>query len=171
MRRALALALVLFLASATPAEAFTWRNATVRLVPENVIRVLIAQEHLRVCNDALRNSIQLDWAARFKAMDMGFRNRFDHAFVDGAHIWDFYEEAGIDRSGGAGEIIAVNNFPNGDSPRKAFEGWMASQAHRDAIRNCDYDRFGVGAFKTKANGGEGKKWYVAEFVNSDTGTD
>lgn len=169
--RALALAIVLLLASATIVEAFTWRNATVRLVPENTLRALVAFEHLRVCNDAIRESPQLNWVARWKAMDMGFRDRLSHTFVDGTHVWDYYEWAGIDRSGGAGEIIAVNNFPNHDSPRTAFIGWMDSATHRDAIRNCDFDRMGVGAFKTRGGGADGSKWYVVEFVNSDTSTD
>jgi uncharacterized protein YkwD len=107
----------------------------------------------------------LIWAARYKAMDMGYRDRMSHDLVDGKLVFAFYNEAGIVKTYGAGEILAWNNYPPDQSPAVAFAGWLKSSTHAAIIRNCDYDRFGVGAFKTKDPGGYESKWYAAEFTN------
>lgn len=157
--------LLALVVTGTTMAALGWRNATVSADAESTVASLIAAEHLRACGKAIRLNAQLTNAARFKAQDMGYRNRLSHAFVDGKRIWDFYAFAGIARPYGAGEILAVNNVADGDSPRRAFHQWMESPGHRALIRTCGYDRFGVGAFQAKGGGDGGSKWYAAEFTN------
>jgi uncharacterized protein YkwD len=51
-----------------------------------------------------------------------------------------------------GENIAQNNAPLKDSPKVAFDGWMASpKGHREAILNHDFEEIGIGV-KCAANG-------------------
>ncbi len=163
-----ALAFVLLVAFslmfAPPVSASTWGVGRPSESAEAIVRGLINGEHSRVCGKTLDHRPKLGWAARYKAMDMGYRDTLSHAFVDDSRIRDFYPEVRIDFSHGAGEIIGVNTYSDSGSPRRIFEGWMASPDHRGAIRNCDYDRFGVGAFQTKG-GNSGTKWYAVEFTN------
>lgn len=164
--RSVGLALVLcLLVAGTAAAITTWRLATVSGPAEKTLAELIQTEHVRVCGKALTLDSQLIWAARYKAQDMGYRNRLSHTFIDGKRIWDFYAEAGISKRYGAGENIGWNNYPDDESARRMFRGFMDSAGHRALIRNCDYDRFGVGAFQTKGGSTEGKKWYAVEFTN------
>jgi uncharacterized protein YkwD len=165
MRRLILPALLALTVSGAVHAGTGWRVGTVSRDAEHVIRALVVAEHFRVCGKTLRYDSQLVWAARYKAQDMGYRNRMSHTFLDGKRIWDFYAQAGVPRTYGAGEIIGVNTYPDLDSPRVMFRGWMNSTGHRAIIRNCDYDRFGIGAFQTRG-GSEGTKWYAGEFTNT-----
>lgn len=157
-----AAALALLLGAGTVSAALIWGNATVNVTVQRQIEQLINAEHLRVCGKYLSHSSQLRTIARWKATSMGIRDRMSHYTVDGRRTFDFYAQAGIPKTYGAGEIIAVNNYPDDQTARVAFNGWMGSTSHRAAIRNCDYDRFGVGTFKTA---GKSNKWYAVEFTN------
>lgn len=159
-------AIIILLLSSSVALALDWTNAHTSNTAEAQVSGLIQAEHLRVCGTSIGISYQLRDAARYKAQDMGYRNRMTHAFVDGKYIWDFYGFAGIARTYGSGEIIAWNNYPDDQSPTVAFNGWMGSSTHRAIIQSCAYDNFGVGAFQTKGGGTEGGKWYAAEFTNT-----
>jgi uncharacterized protein YkwD len=159
--RVLALGLILAMTVSGAVYAVTaWQTGTVSKAATAELRALIGAEHFRVCSRSLAHDPQLRWVARWKAMDMGLRDDLDHRTVDGHEIWDFYDRAGIPKPYGAGEIIGVNTFPVGVTAQVVFDGWMASAGHRALIRNCDYDRFGVGAFRTRD-----LKWYAVEFTN------
>ena len=165
--RALFFALIAVLSVTTSVMAVTlWQNATVAPSAEDYIRKHIAAEHYRVCGHAIVFNTKLSWASRYKAEDMGYRNKMSHPLIDGKMVWDFYNNAGIGWTYGAGEIVAWNNWPDDQSAAVAFKGWMNSDGHRAIIQNCDFDHFGVGVFKTKVGGGEGGKWYAAEFTNT-----
>ena len=158
--RILGFSLILALTVSGAVHAVTaWQTGTVSKAVE--LRVLIQAEHVRVCGSSLSNDPQLRWVARWKAMDMGLRDTLSHRTVDGHVVWDFYDHAGIPKPYGAGEILGVNTFSLGTTVQVVFDGWMASPGHRALIRNCDYDRFGVGAFRTRT-----LKWYVVEFTNT-----
>lgn len=163
----LALSFLLLMVLSGTVLALSWSPATVEPDAEDVIRAAVQAEHRRACgDDDFSHDRPLRWAARYKAMDMGYRDTMSHALADDARVFDFYTTAGIDKSHGAGEIIAFNNFPNDESAEVAFRGWMNSQPHREAIQNCDYDRFGVGAFKTAdPDTPLTSKWYAVEFTN------
>lgn len=158
--RAALLALILALVLPGDAYAYSWTTGTFNAEATQRMRDLINGEHVRACGTPLATSRQLRDVARWKAADMGLRNTISHTTVDGLRIWNLYDNAGIEWTYGAGEILAVNTFPLDETVRAAFDGWMDSDGHRAAIQNCDYDRFGVGVFRTKD-----KKWYVAEFTN------
>src|SRR5688572_30783036 len=115
-------AIALVLAMPMAVQAATWQTATISGSITGQLRTLIQAEHVRVCGKKLDSHPQLKWAARFKAMDMGYRDRMSHAFIDGKRIWDFYAQAGIPWTYGAGEIIAVNTFPLDVTARVAFDG-------------------------------------------------
>lgn len=162
--RALFFGLLLLLLVTGIALAFSWNNASVSVTPESEIVTKIKAEHLRVCGEPLVVQSGLTWAARYKAQDMGYHDKMAHPLSDGRMIWEFYNEAGISWPYGAGEIVAWNTYPDDQTASVAFNGWMNSPGHRAIIQNCDFDHFGVGAFKTK-DGGTLSKWYAAEFTN------
>lgn len=151
--------LALILPATTIASHISWRTATVNGPATYELRDLIKAEHKRVCGKTLTHDSQLVWAARYKAMDMGYRNYFAHKLQDGKMVWDFYATAGIPWRNG-GEILAWNNYPNHDSARAAYRQFMGSSSHRAVIRDCTYTHFGVGAFKVAS----GKKYYAVEFT-------
>lgn len=168
MRRVTALLGALTLSVAVTGSAvagLAWRNATIYGAATREIRDLIQAEHRRVCGKTIDHDKQLREAARWKAMDMGFRDYFAHALQDGSYVWDYYAEAGISKRYGAGEIIAVNTYPDGQTAQVAFDGWMRSDGHRELIQACDFDHFGVGVFKTRGDGAYPQRWFVAEFTN------
>jgi uncharacterized protein YkwD len=150
----LALLLAVTLAGATAVSS--WQTGTVSASVTKQLRGLIADEHQRACRTSLEHNAQLKWMARWKAMDMGLRNDLSHT----PHVWDFYDQAGIPHRYGAGEILGVNGYPIDETAQAVFAGWLASPGHAGLIRNCDYDRFGVGVFRTKD-----QKWFAVEFTN------
>lgn len=158
---AITLALVLTaLLAGTALGATIWRGATVGVTEGYALRDLINAEHHRVCGSYLVNDAQLVWVARWKAQDMGYRGYFAHAALDGSHVWDFYDRVGIPWSKGTGEILAWNSYPDDYAASVAYSQFMASSSHRAAIRNCAFDRFGVGSFKAGT-----KRLFAVEFTN------
>lgn len=154
-------ALLLALTVAGAVQAVTaWPTATVSKAATAELRTLIQEEHQRACGRSLTHDPQLRWVARWKAIDMGFRDTLSHRTTDGHEAWDFYDRAGIPHPYGAGEILGVNTYPLETTAQAIFDGWLGSPGHRALIRNCDYDRFGVGAFRTRDT-----KWYAVEFTN------
>jgi len=153
---------LLAVAGGVIAGTIAWRDATVKESVQKDLRDLINAEHFRVCGEYLDHDGQLKDIATYKAIDSALRDRLEHTFEDGTRVWDYYARAGIPRTYGSGEIVGVNNYSDGTTAQAVFDGWMDSDAHRPLIRNCDYDRFGVGVYKIDAGN---LKWYAVEFTN------
>lgn len=112
---------------------------------------LIQTEHLRVCGTSLTSVVQHRSLDRWRARDMLDRNYFGHRIPGGSYYWDHFRRFGIEDwvSPNASEILATNTHVASDSGAGtyAYKGFMASAAHRGAIRNCAFNTFGVGAYR------------------------
>lgn len=153
----LAVLLLLLVGTNVLAAGLLWRIGTISPSASEQLRNKINREHARVCDGrALVYDGRLAAAAKYKALDMGYRDYFAHQNPQGDRVWDGYDEAGIGWSLAA-EIIAWNN--SGDPAARAFDQFMDSAEHRRAIRHCGYRRFGVGSFQTV-----GRKLFAVEFI-------
>lgn len=139
----------------------SWKKGTVNMDAATIMRDKIAARHTEVCGTSLVYDSQLIWIARWKAMDMGYRNYFGHKTPEGKYTREFFDRAGIPWRYGTGEILAWNSAADNDSPGMAFNQFMNSFPHRSVIQNCAYERFGVGTFKRA----DGHRYYAVEFTN------
>lgn len=147
-----------------PGTGAGWVVGTPSLSYENVLWDLINDEHQRVCGAFLQGDVTLDSYSRYKAADMGWHNYFAHADESGQNYWQLYPFGGITYSGtNASEILAYNTYDDALSPGAAYNAFMASSPHRNAIRNCTFTEFGVGSFK-QLNGTTFKRYWAVEFI-------
>lgn len=143
----LTIVLALFLLGAT---GFVWRNATVSVTPEAILRALIVAEHERVCGAGLSGSTPLTWMARYRSMDMLNNGYFAHKNPwTGRTVFNLMTRAGIPYATGS-EILVWNTYADDVSASVAYRQFMGSTPHRAAIRACSYVRMGVGAYKVGA---------------------
>lgn len=157
--KAAGLALLLMVILAGSVAAVTeWNRARVSPSAARELYSLVNAEHKRACGVGLTWDLKLRDAARWKAADMGYHNSLSHIDAAGKRTFELYRSAGRGYSV-AGEIIAWNSWPVGQTVAVAFNSWMSSDVHRAQIRSCTYTRVGVGAFRA----GD-KKWYAAEFI-------
>ena len=118
---------------------------------ETRLASLIRAEHVRFCGTSLTLVGQHVALDRWRAKDMLARNYFSHRIPGGSYYWDHFRRFGIEDwfSPHASEIIATNTHVASDAAAGtyAYEGFMDSAPHRAAIRNCDLNTFGVGAYR------------------------
>lgn len=81
--------------------------------------------------------------ARSRSIDMVARNYFSHQNPDGKYFEDYLAEAGIGFQK-AGEILAQNNYDEGQTAAVAIDGFLNSPPHRDILLDGEYTRVGVG---------------------------
>jgi uncharacterized protein YkwD len=97
--------------------------------------------------------------ARIRSSDMATRNYFSHTSPDGQTAFTLLDQWGIPYSW-AGENLARNNYPAGESAAVAAEDLMASPPHRENILSPNYTRVGVGY----AEDGSGMRYFTIVFV-------
>lgn len=89
--------------------------------------------------------------ARQRSQEMAATGLFSHRTPDGGSVFDRLTARRITWYG-AGEIIAWNTAPDGDtSARMALGAWLRSSGHRAILRSRDYNYIGVG-LAVAANG-------------------
>ncbi len=98
--------------------------------------------------------------ARARSYDMAERNYFSHAMPpDGSYFESLLDLAGIAYSQ-AGENIARNNYPDNETARRAYTGFMNSGSHRANILDPAYREIGVGVWFRP----DGMTYYTVLFV-------
>ena len=97
--------------------------------------------------------------ARIRSSDMAAKGYFSHTSPEGQSAFSLLDQWGIPYSW-AGENLARNNYPLGDTVAVAVRDLMASPPHRDNILNPNYTRVGVGY----AEDGSGMRYYTIVFV-------
>jgi len=97
--------------------------------------------------------------ARIRSSDMAARGYFSHTSPEGQSAFTLLDQWGIPYSW-AGENLARNNYPVGETVAVAAEDLMASPPHRANILSPNYTRVGVGY----AEDGSGMRYYTIVFV-------
>jgi uncharacterized protein YkwD len=97
--------------------------------------------------------------ARIRSSDMAARGYFSHTSPDGQSAFTLLDQWGIPYSW-AGENLARNNYPIGETTAIATEDLMASPPHRANMLSPNYTRVGVGY----AEDGSGMRYYTIVFV-------
>jgi uncharacterized protein YkwD len=99
--------------------------------------------------------------ARARSADMVANNYFSHTQTDGRSVFDILSTSGITWFG-AGEIIAVNNYPTFDtSLQRANLDWLNSPGHYAIVVSTSYNYVGVGLAVDTATG---KKFWTAVYM-------
>ncbi|MEI6400104.1 MAG: CAP domain-containing protein [bacterium] len=104
----------------------------------------------------LKESLNLDNSAEFKANDMLVRQYFEHQSPDGKGVSDLVENQGYEYIM-IGENLALGNFENSDA---VVTAWMNSPGHRANILNFRYTEIGVGIVKGNYHGNE--VWFAVQ---------
>jgi uncharacterized protein YkwD len=82
--------------------------------------------------------------ARARSADMVAKHYFSHTQPDGRNIFDIISASGIAWYG-AGEILAMNNYPTLDtSLQRANLDWLNSPGHYAIVVSTSYNYVGVG---------------------------
>jgi uncharacterized protein YkwD len=97
--------------------------------------------------------------ARQRAQDMAAKNYFAHTSPSGETAFSIMDGIGYDY-GIAGENIARNNYPSGQSVGVAMDGFMNSPGHRANIMEVQFTRVGIGV----AFDGNGMIYYAVVFA-------
>lgn len=98
---------------------------------------------------ALRESADLDKAARLKAVDMFADGYWAHTAPDGTTPWVWFDVVGYDYLM-AGENLA-KDF---DTSAGVVSGWLASPSHRDNLLNKDFTEIGMAVVNGRISGEE-----------------
>jgi uncharacterized protein YkwD len=123
--------------------------------PEYDLINLINAERTRRGLRALRVNSVLMQTAEAHSQDMVDRNFFSHTNPDGQLPWDRLDEAGYAWSW-CGE-----NIGGGYATAQAmFNGWMASDGHRDNMLSPDFTEIGIGY----VTGGYYGYYWTADFA-------
>ena len=85
--------------------------------------------------------------ARARSNDMAGRNYFSHTTPEGGTVQDLVRAAGL-RYTWANEILARNNYPDGQSVEVSISAFMQSDNHRGHILSPVYHRAAVGEART-----------------------
>jgi uncharacterized protein YkwD len=92
--------------------------------------------------DALAANGCVTYVAQLRSNDMASRGYFAHVSPDGSSAFTLLDAYAIP-SGWAGENLARNNYPPGDTVAVAIRDLMASPPHRENILNSNYTSMGV----------------------------
>ena len=107
--------------------------------------------------------VELNGALRTMALarsqDMVTRNYFSHTTPDGATVFTMLKSANISYKY-AGEIIANNNYTEGDTATQAYNGFMNSPHHHEIMLDPRYSIAGVG----EATDGRGFHYFTVIFL-------
>lgn len=123
---------------------------------------LVNAEHRRVCGSSMYRASRTNRLALWRSADMANRDYFGHV-IKGTdnQVFDYLRSKGGNNLWRlAGENIAYNTAAQSNSGEFAFDQFMGSEAHRDLIRNCDFNSFGVGAYR----GSAGRKYFTVVFT-------
>jgi uncharacterized protein YkwD len=104
----------------------------------------------------LRESLNLDNSASFKAADMFARQYFEHQSPDGKSVADLVQNEGYQYIM-IGENLALGNFENNEA---VVTAWMNSPGHRANILNLRYTEIGIGLIKGNYKGNE--VWFAVQ---------
>jgi uncharacterized protein YkwD len=99
------------------------------------------------------------YVAQLRSNDMAARRYFAHESPEGESAFSLLAANGMPH-GYAGENLARNNYPVGDSVSVAIRDLMASQGHRDNILSPHYTHMGVAV----ADDGDGMRYYTMVFI-------
>jgi uncharacterized protein YkwD len=99
--------------------------------------------------------------ARARSADMVAHSYFSHVQPDGRNVFDILSSSGIAWYG-AGEIIAMNNYPTFDtSLQRSNLDWLNSPGHYAIIVSDSYNYVGVGL---AVDGATGTKYWTAVYL-------
>lgn len=99
------------------------------------------------------------YVAQIRSNDMANLGYFSHTSPSGQTAFSLLSYYGIPY-GWAGENLARNNYPDGETVAVAIRDLMASQSHRDNILNVHYTQMGVAV----AIDGAGMKYFTMVFT-------
>jgi uncharacterized protein YkwD len=99
------------------------------------------------------------YVAQLRSDDMASRGYFDHTSPDGSTAFSLMDANGV-RYGWAGENLARNNYPAGESVAVAIRDLMASAPHRDNILSEHFTALGV----AMTDDGTGMRYYTTVFT-------
>ena len=99
------------------------------------------------------------YIAKLRSEDMASRNYLSHTSPEGETAFSLMNQYGISY-GWAGENLARNNYPDGQTVGVVIHDLMASEGHRANILNNNYTHLGVGAAVNDA----GTKYYTMIFI-------
>ena len=99
---------------------------------------LTNKERVKAGLEPLREDMNLDVAAKQKALNMFSENYWAHFAPSGKTPWDFIIASGY-RFSFAGENLAKNFY----SPEEVVSAWMVSPTHRENLLNPKYKDIGI----------------------------
>lgn len=99
---------------------------------------------------------QLMAIARMRSKDMVTQGYFAHVSPKGGDVFTAMRHYRV-LFAAAGENLARNDYPTGQSPKVAVQGWLKSPAHRENLLHPAFAKVGVGM----ALGSDGQR-YVTE---------
>jgi hypothetical protein len=138
----------------------TWGAALDRASAERELVTLTNSDRTSNGLVSLRPHDGLIGVARDRSQDMAVRNYFSHEIPpDGHYFEDLLDRAGIHFQQ-AGENIARNNYPDGETARRAQTGFLNSPAHRANIMDPVYRELGIGAWDRS----DGMKYFTVLFL-------
>lgn len=108
---------------------------------------------------ALQLDATLTQIARTRAQDMASKGYFSHTSPTGQTAFSLLTASGYSYSL-AGENLARNNYPDGQSVSVAMTGFMNSPSHRENVLEPTFTRVGIGM----AVGTDGLKYYAVVFA-------
>jgi uncharacterized protein YkwD len=137
-----------------------WGQALDRSNAERQLITLTNSDRTSNGLSSLRPNDPLTGVARDRSEDMATRNYFSHEIPpDGIYFEDLLPPAGIDYRL-AGENIARNNAPDGQTVQRAESGFLNSPPHRANIMEPSYRELGVGAWDRA----DGMKYFTVLFL-------
>lgn len=114
---------------------------------ESQLRAQVVAEHARVCDGAvLTGQRKMTALARWRSRDMAVHHYFSHEDRRGRHVGERFRAWRI-RYSAAGEDLAWNLYPAELAADGAYAQLMGSTTHRRLIRDCNYTRVAVGAYR------------------------
>ena len=135
--------------------------ASVALVPmEQAMFDSHNVQRQNVSLSALTLDARLVQVARRRAQDMASKNYFSHTSPSGETAFTILGEIGYPYQI-AGENIARNNYPDGETVQISMAGFMNSPGHRANILEPQFKKVGIGV----AFGSDGMKYFAVVFSN------
>ena len=99
------------------------------------------------------------YVAQLRSSDMATNGYFKHTSPNGSDAFSLMDANGV-RYGWAGENLARNNYPAGESVGIAIRDLMASLPHRENILRAEFTAMGV----AMVDDGTGMRYYTMVFV-------
>ncbi len=99
------------------------------------------------------------YVAQLRSDDMASAGYFSHTSPSGQSTFSLLDVYGVPR-GWAGENLARNNYPDGETVAVAIRDLMASASHRENILSANYTTLGVAV----AFDGAGMKYFTMVFL-------